>query len=45
MPQLYHHVGPEDIRRCLACGQRNIVKDDWFVCGVCGKDLPAAWNF
>jgi hypothetical protein len=32
-------------RRCPACGQRNVVKDGWFVCGVCGEDLPAAWNF
>src|SRR5262249_4488508 len=28
-------------RRCPACGQRNIVKDGWFVCGVCTADLPA----
>jgi len=33
------------LRRCLTCGQRNIVKDGWFVCEVCGADLPAAWNF
>jgi hypothetical protein len=32
-------------RRCPACGQRNIVKDGWFVCEVCGADLPADWNF
>lgn len=32
-------------RRCLVCGERNIVKDGWFVCGLCGSDLPAAWNF
>jgi hypothetical protein len=32
-------------RRCAACGQRNIVKEDWFVCGVCGADLPQKWNF
>jgi transcription initiation factor TFIIIB Brf1 subunit/transcription initiation factor TFIIB len=32
-------------RRCPACGERNIVKDDWFVCGVCGADLPTVWNF
>lgn len=32
-------------RRCEACGERNVVKDGWFVCGVCGADLPAAWNF
>ncbi len=32
-------------RRCPACGDRNIVRDGWFVCGICGADLPAAWNF
>lgn len=32
-------------RRCERCAQRNLVKDGWFVCGVCGADLPAAWNF
>ena len=32
-------------RRCPACGERNVVKDDWYVCGLCGADLPADWNF
>lgn len=32
-------------RRCPGCGERNIVKDGWFVCGCCGSELPAAWNF
>lgn len=32
-------------RRCTACGERNVVKDGWFTCGVCGADLPTAWNF
>jgi len=32
-------------RRCRACGERNIVKTGWFVCGVCGEELPADWNF
>jgi len=32
-------------RLCTACGERNVVKDGWFVCGVCGADLPLAWNF
>ncbi len=32
------------LRRCTACGQRNVVKDGWFVCGVCGADLPEKWN-
>jgi hypothetical protein len=32
-------------RRCERCGERNIVKDRWFVCDVCGAELPADWNF
>ena len=32
-------------RRCTACGERNIVKDGWFACGVCGAELPERWNF
>lgn len=26
------------LRRC-ACGQVNLVKDDWYVCALCGRDL------
>jgi len=32
-------------RRCEACGERNVVKDGWFVCGICGFELPNEWNF
>jgi hypothetical protein len=32
-------------RRCERCGERNVVKDGWFVCALCGADLPAGWNF
>jgi hypothetical protein len=32
-------------RRCERCGERNVVKDGWFVCGTCGADLPRVWNF
>jgi hypothetical protein len=32
-------------RRCGKCGERNIVKDGWFMCGLCGGDLPREWNF
>ena len=32
-------------RRCPSCGQRNVVKDGWFVCQVCGGELPTTWNF
>ena len=32
-------------RLCPACNERNIVKDGWFVCDLCGADLPENWNF
>ena len=32
-------------RRCPACGERNLVKDDWFHCGLCDANLPRQWNF
>jgi hypothetical protein len=36
---------PEIIfRRCPRCGERNLVKDAWFVCVFCDADLPAEWN-
>jgi hypothetical protein len=32
-------------RLCPSCHERNIVKDSWFVCHLCGADLPPHWNF
>ncbi|MDH6465317.1 transcription initiation factor TFIIIB Brf1 subunit/transcription initiation factor TFIIB [Micromonospora sp. A200] len=32
-------------RRCTACGERNIVRDDDFVCALCDGVLPPNWNF
>ena len=32
-------------RRCEKCGERNVVRDAWFVCGLCGSELPERWNF
>ena len=32
-------------RRCVSCGERNLVKDDHFVCAICGAELPPLWNF
>jgi hypothetical protein len=32
-------------RRCEACGERNLVKDDWFECALCETALPREWNF
>lgn len=31
-------------RRCTRCGERNLVKEGWFVCVFCDADLPAGWN-
>ncbi len=27
-------------RRCESCGTVNIIKDDWYSCAVCEKELP-----
>ncbi|AFY53022.1 hypothetical protein Riv7116_0419 [Rivularia sp. PCC 7116] len=32
-------------RRCFACSQINIVKDNIFICSVCKVKLPQKWNF
>jgi hypothetical protein len=34
-----------EFRRCPSCGERNLVKDGWLVCGTCGGELPVEWNF
>jgi hypothetical protein len=32
-------------RRCPSCGERNLVKDEFFVCALCDAELPPTWNF
>lgn len=32
-------------RLCTKCKERNVVKDEWFSCDLCGSDLPRNWNF
>ena len=32
-------------RMCKNCHQRNIVKDAFFICDVCGEALNLHWNF
>ncbi len=32
-------------RLCRHCGERNVVKDGYFDCLVCGAKLPSTWNF
>ena len=31
-------------RRCPDCRQLNLIKEDVFVCALCGAELPRAWN-
>jgi hypothetical protein len=31
-------------RRCPACHQLNLIKDEVFVCAVCDSELPVEWN-
>ncbi|OEJ23065.1 hypothetical protein AR457_38410 [Streptomyces agglomeratus] len=31
-------------RRCLACQEHNIVREDHFACVFCDGDLPMEWN-
>ncbi|WP_433175351.1 hypothetical protein [Actinoallomurus sp. CA-150999] len=35
---------PVVFRRCPACHERNIVRDDDFHCALCDTELPATWN-
>jgi hypothetical protein len=32
-------------RLCPSCGERNIVKDNWYYCTICDAVLPVGWNF
>lgn len=32
-------------RRCTACCERNVVRDNDFTCALCDSALPAPWNF
>jgi hypothetical protein len=32
-------------RLCENCGTKNLIKDDWYVCGVCQSPLNFEWNF
>ena len=42
-PQAFTFVAV--FRRCPNCGERNLVKEDWFVCAMCDAELPLEWNF
>jgi hypothetical protein len=32
-------------RRCPACRQINLIKQQVFVCALCDAELPQTWNF
>jgi hypothetical protein len=32
-------------RRCPACGQINLIKEEAYQCDACDGELPRAWNF
>ena len=34
-----------EFRRCPSCEERNVVKDGWYFCDLCGAELPQDWNF
>lgn len=39
-------LDPEFVfRRCESCGETNVVKDAWFICALCGAELPRHWNY
>jgi len=33
-----------EFRVCVSCGERAIVKDEWFVCEFCAEELPERYN-
>ena len=34
-----------EFRLCPGCGQRNLIKDEWYECASCESPLPRTWNF
>jgi hypothetical protein len=39
-----HFTDPITFRRCPQCNERNLVKDEYFVCAICDAELPRTWN-
>ena len=39
-----HFTDPITFRRCPRCHERNLVKDDYFICAICDAELPRTWN-
>ena len=44
LPHPAHFTQAYLFRRCPACHQLNLIKDDVFACAVCDSELPAEWN-
>lgn len=40
-----HFTHEFTFRRCPACGERNLVRDEDFTCALCDAELPVTWNF
>jgi hypothetical protein len=36
---------PSHLPQLPKCHERNVVKDGYFVCAICGGELPSPWNF
>lgn len=45
IPHPDHFTDTFVFRLCTRCGERNLVKDEWFVCALCDAALPQEWNF
>jgi len=45
VPHPEFFTDPVVFRRCPGCGERNIVREEHFVCALCDAALPAEWNF
>ena len=45
VPRPQRYTNEFVFRRCPECGERNLVKDSFFVCALCDADLPDDWNF
>ena len=45
VPRPRSFTNPVVFRRCPVCDERNIVRDDDYVCALCDARLPRQWNF
>jgi hypothetical protein len=45
VPRPRAFTNPVVFRRCPVCDERNIVREDDYVCALCEARLPRQWNF